>query len=177
MPTSHTLSCLVRGIVFLMFLGFQSSNAQSVLPEETALEKSKALVKEFNLPEKINPSKLVPFSPYAYSSLKFFVDPKSIVFIKDIEVRLMVVTLNESEKYQGIYLGFDCDKAVYRQYAFLDEDNWRKSENQEWRPIPSIGYNQYIAYLARASVCKGNGNVSNTYDLIDGLSGMKLPLY
>jgi hypothetical protein len=92
-------------------------------------------------------------------------------------VRVTAVTLNESGRYQGVYLGFDCNNSNYLQYAFLDDGVWRRPKTINWRPIPNIGYNQYVAYLAKWSACRGNGRAINKFEFLDGLQGAKGPAF
>jgi hypothetical protein len=150
------------------------SFAQRLFQSDVAREEAKAAATlEVELPKPFNKKDLTPFSPFAYSSLKFFVDKESISFISKEEVRLTVVTLNESEKYQGIYIGFRCDEFEYRQYGFLDDGVWRRHPDASWRPIPKAGYNQYVTFLAKSSTCQGSAPTLSKVAIIEGLQGPK----
>lgn len=160
--------------IFTLALTSNFGFSQRLFQSEAAKEESQLMANlEVELPNPFNKKELLPFSPFAYSSLKFFIDKASISFINDEEVRLTVVTLNESEKYQGIYIGFRCGEHEYRQYGFLDEGVWRRPQDVSWRPIPRLGYNQYVTFLARASTCQGGAVTSNKAALIEGLNGLK----
>ena len=151
-----------------------SSIAQRLFQSEAARDEAKAAATlEVELPKPFNVKDLTPFSPFAYSSLKFFIDKESISFISNEEVRLTVVTLNESEKYQGIYIGFRCGEFEYRQYGFLDDGVWRRPPEATWRPIPKAGYNQYVTYLGRSSICQGSAPTLSKAAILDGLLGPK----
>jgi len=163
-------SVLLTALV--MTSGF--SFAQRLFQSEVAREDAKAAATlEVELPKPFNVKDLTPFSPFAYSSLKFFIDKESISFISKEEVRLTVVTLNESEKYQGIYIGFRCGDFEYRQYGFLDDGVWRRPQEATWRPIPKLGYNQYVTFLARSSTCQGSAPNLSKAAIIEGLLGQK----
>jgi len=163
-------SVLLTALV--MTSGF--SFAQRLFQSEVAREEAKAAATlEVELPKPFNVKDLTPFSPFAYSSLKFFIDKESISFISKEEVRLTVVTLNESEKYQGIYIGFRCGDFEYRQYGFLDDGVWRRPQEATWRPIPKLGYNQYVTFLARSSTCQGSAPNLSKAAIIEGLLGQK----
>ena len=128
---------------------------------------------EVELPKPFKKGDLTPFVPSESSSIKFFIDKESISFINHDEVRLTVVTLNESDKYQGIYIGFRCDEYEFRQYGFLDDGVWRRPAALDWRKIPKPGYNQYVAFLARYSTCQGGGAVLGKTKLLEGLTGVR----
>lgn len=151
-----------------------SSFAQRLFQSEAARDEARvAATMEVELPKPFNKKDLTPFSPFAYSSLKFFIDKESISFINNEEVRLTVVTLNESEKYQGIYIGFRCDEFEYRQYGFLDDGVWRRHPDTSWRPIPKAGYNQYVTFLAKSSTCQGSAPTLSKVAIIEGLKGQR----
>jgi CNP1-like family len=163
-------SVLLTALVMTSSFSF----AQRLFQSEVAREEAKAAATlEVELPKPFSKKDLSPFSPFAYSSLKFFIDKESISFIGDDEVRLTVVTLNESEKYQGIYIGFRCGDFEYRQYGFLDDGVWRRPQEATWRPIPKLGYNQYVTFLARSSTCQGSAPTLSKVAIIEGLLGQK----
>jgi hypothetical protein len=150
------------------------SFAQRLFQSEAARDEARvAATLEVELPTPFSKKDLTPFSPFAYSSLKFFIDQESISFINKEEVRLTVVTLNESEKYQGIYIGFRCGDFEYRQYGFLDDGVWRRQPDTSWRPIPKAGYNQYVTFLARSSACQGASPTLSKVAIIEGLKGQR----
>ena len=175
-------SAIKQFIQLLSLIGYMSfvglSHAQFKLQDELsqAANQEKALL-EIELPKPFQVAKLVPYSPFAYSALKFFIDPDSISFIKQAEVRLVAVTLNESGGYQAVYLGFNCDTSEYKQYGFLDTNTWRVPAEVIWRPIPRIGYNQYVSFLAKASICEGNGPVLVKSKILEGLAGPRMSLF
>lgn len=156
-----------------LVLGNSTTYSQRLFQNKVPSDEAKALASlEVELPSPFHKKDLVPFSPFAYSSMKFFIDKESISFLNE-EVRLTVVTLNESEKYQGIYIGFRCDDHEYRQYGFFDDGIWRRPQGTVWRPIPSAGYNQYVTFLARASVCQGGAINLDKVSILEGLKGPK----
>jgi hypothetical protein len=171
----NRLNLIIKTVcVFTLFLTSTFSFSQRLFQSEAAKEDSKLMASiEVELPTPFNKKELHPFSPFAYSSLKFFIDKSSISYINDEEVRLTVVTLNEGEKYQGIYIGFRCNEYEYRQYGFLDDGVWRRPQDVSWRPIPRLGYNQYVTFLAKASTCQGGAVTLNKTALIEGLNGPK----
>ena len=158
----------IVALVIMSNYGFGQRLFQSQVAKE---ETNAPVIAEVELPKPFNKADLIPFVPSPNSSIKFFVDKESISFINHEEVRLTVVTLNESDKYQGIYIGFQCEDYEYRQYGFLEDGVWRRPREVEPRKIPKPSYNQYVAFLARASTCQRGGVTLGKAKLIEGLKG------
>ena len=157
--------------LILLFGGIQASTlsmAQSLIYGELQdLEKNKGaqegkLVFPSGPPEKNN---LFPFTPSGNSkTLQFYVDKKNFVIIKD-EVRYTVVIRSPEGAEQILFSGIDCRQFQKKTYARFENNAWVELHDQEWRPIPNLGYNNYQAYLGRRALCAGDSANSSIADI------------
>jgi hypothetical protein len=117
---------------------------------------------------------LFPFSPSANSkTLQFYVDKKNITTFQD-EVRYTVVIKSPEGADQIMFSGIDCRKSLKITYARFDNNTWVTSNDQEWKPIGNLGYNNYQAYLGRKALCAGDSANSNIKDINQRLQDINL---
>ncbi|BDW10130.1 hypothetical protein PSHI8_02120 [Polynucleobacter sp. SHI8] len=120
------------------------------------------LVMPIGPPQKNN---LFPFTPSANSkTLQFYVDKKNITIFKD-EVRYTVVIQSPEGAEQILFSGIDCKQFLKITYARYDNNTWVEAKDQEWKPIPNLGYNNYQAYLGRRALCAGDSANSSIADI------------
>ena len=120
---------------------------------------------------------LFPFSPSANSkTLQFYIDKKNITFFQD-EVRYTVVIKSPEGADQIIFSGIDCRKSLKITYARYDNNTWVASNEQEWRPIGNLGYNNYQAYLGRKALCAGDSANSSIADINQRLQDINIDTF
>jgi len=117
---------------------------------------------------------LFPFSPSANSkTLQFYVDKKNITIFQD-EVRYTVVIKSPEGADQIMFSGIDCRKSLKITYARYDNNTWVASNEQEWKPIGNLGYNNYQAYLGRKALCAGDSANSSIKDINQRLQDINI---
>ena len=120
---------------------------------------------------------LFPFSPSANSkTLQFYIDKKNITFFQD-EVRYTVVIKSPEGADQIMFSGIDCRKSLKITYARYDNNTWVASNEQEWRPIGNLGYNNYQAYLGRKALCAGDSANSSIADINQRLQDINIDTF
>ncbi|HVE54992.1 MAG TPA: CNP1-like family protein [Ramlibacter sp.] len=93
------------------------------------------------------------------SSLRFGVDPASIVVGSDGVVRYVVVATGPGGAVNGIYEGIRCSSAEVRVYARHNPDSgWVQAKTGDWQPLHGGTNFRYSLYLARNGVCIGHAN-------------------
>jgi len=168
-------------VIFLM-VGLISSSlsiAQSrIFGDLEDIDKNKdaqegKVVLPIDPPQKNN---LFPFTPSANSkTLQFFVDKKNITIFKD-EVRYTVVIQSPEGAEQILFSGIDCKQFLKITYARFDNNTWTAANDQEWRPIGNLGYNNYQAYLGRKALCAGDSANSSIADINRRLQDINIDL-
>ena len=120
---------------------------------------------------------LFPFSPSAnIKTLQFYIDKKNITFFQD-EVRYTVVIKSPEGADQIMFSGIDCRKSLKITYARYDNNTWVASNEQEWRPIGNLGYNNYQAYLGRKALCAGDSANSSIADINQRLQDINIDTF
>ena len=166
-------------VIFLMggFLCSSLSIAQSrIFGDLEDIDKNKEaqegkVVLPIGPPQKNN---LFPFTPSANSkTLQFYVDKKNIAIFQD-EIRYTVVIKSPEGAEQILFSGIDCRKSLKITYARYDNNTWVASNEQEWKPIGNLGYNNYQAYLGRKALCAGDSANSNIKDINQRLQDINL---
>ncbi|MBE7369686.1 CNP1-like family protein [Ramlibacter pallidus] len=93
------------------------------------------------------------------SSLRFGVDPGSIVVGTDGVVRYVVVATSPSGTVNGMYEGIRCSSGEVKVYARHNPDSgWVQVKNSDWQPLHGGTNFRYSLYLARNGVCVGHSN-------------------
>ena len=93
------------------------------------------------------------------SSLRFGVDPGSIVVGTDGVVRYVVVATSPSGTVNGIYEGIRCSSGEVKVYARHNPDSgWVQATNSDWKPLHQGTNFRYSLYIARNGVCLGHSN-------------------
>ena len=122
------------------------------------------------LPDVPKMENLKQFTVNGGSSLKFFIDTKSIKIGNDDVIRYVVVIKSPSGAEQAKLEGLRCETFEYKLYATLGEDGkWKPVNASEWKFVPNLGYNQYQATLGRGGLCFGTGANSNFKSALDSL--------
>jgi hypothetical protein len=157
-------------VIFLIvgLISSSLSTAQSrIYGDLEEIDKNKD-VKEGKVVFPIGPplkNNLFPFITSANSkTLQFFVDKKNITMFKD-EVRYTVVIQSPEGAEQILFSGIDCRQFLKITYARYDNNMWVASNDQEWKPIGNLGYNNYPAYLGRKALCAGDSANSSISDI------------
>ncbi|WP_295542415.1 CNP1-like family protein [uncultured Pseudacidovorax sp.] len=113
----------------------------------------------------------------AYMTLKFGVDPKTIVITPDGVVRYVVVAWREGgNAVNAFYEGVRCATAEYKTYARSSGSGWRPVDNPEWKRIGDRN-SVYTAELAQQALCRGRAPRASVSDMVRELKRPEILLY
>ena len=172
----RNLDSIYKIAIGFLMIGFlchaQTSLAKEVEEEEVDPFLPKVFKEEgiTQLPEAPKMENLKQFTVNGGSSLKFFVDSKSLKIGNDGVIRYVVVIKSPSGAEQSKLEGLRCDTFEYKLYAILGDDGkWKPMNSSEWKMVPNLGYNQYQAALGRGGLCSGTSANSNFKELLNNL--------
>jgi hypothetical protein len=153
----------------IVLLSSQNSFSQSRLFQDLSEIDSTAPKIEVKVVFPKNPPQekdLVPFTPSADSkTLQFFLDSQNITVVQNI-VQYVVVIRSPEGSQQTLLAGLNCSIFLKRTYASLQNGVWQAMNDNEWRPVSNLGYNNYPAYLGRKAFCAGETANSNVSDIM-----------
>ena len=114
-------------------------------------------------PPAFSQSRLVPFEVSASSSLRFGVDPATLVITPDGIVRYVVVASSQSGAINAFYEGLRCATREVKTYArFVPGSGWKQLQDVEWKPL----INGHSFQLARQGICIGGNAPEVSVDRI-----------
>lgn len=100
--------------------------------------------------------KLVPLEAVPSSTLKFGVDPSSVVVTPEGIVRYVVVATNREGAINAFYEGVRCVTAQHKVYGrYHPSGGWRVDEKAEWRKLHDV--RGHALLIARTGACMGDG--------------------
>lgn len=113
----------------------------------------------------------------AYMTLKFGIDPKTIVITPDGVVRYVVLGWREgSNTVNAFYEGVRCATAEYRTYARSADGEWRMAEGTDWKRIDERN-SIYTYELSRQALCRGRAPRASVTDMVRELKRPEILLY
>lgn len=106
-------------------------------------------------PPAFDESRLAPIDMPKYMTLKFGVDPATIVVTGDGIVRYVVVATNKAGgATNAFYEGVRCATGEMKTYARYSGDGWEKVANPDWKPLWTLN-SSYTTALAQQGLCRG----------------------
>lgn len=107
-------------------------------------------------PRAFDLKKLVPLEAVSGSTLKFGVDPASVVVAPEGVVRFVVVATNAEGAINAFYEGIRCVTAQFKVYArYHPGGGWTMDEKAEWKKLHDV--RGHALMIARSGACLGDG--------------------
>lgn len=106
------------------------------------------------------------------SSLRFGVDPASIVLGSDRIVRYVVVGTSSSGVVNAFYEGIRCSTGEVRLYARHSPDRgWVPVSDSQWRPLREPRLSRHSLVIARTGACLGGAPNDSAAQIVRDLGG------
>jgi len=116
-----------------------------------------------------NVDRLVEISMPRYMTLKFGVDPATIVVTGDGVVRYVVVARNPAGgAINAFYEGVRCATEQMKGYARSGGNGWETASDPEWRSFRTMS-SSYTKALAQQALCQGGAPRQSVGNMIDRL--------
>lgn len=122
-------------------------------------------------PPAFEPSRALPFEGAAYASLRYAVDPATLVIGKDGVVRYVVVVTSPDGNVTGLYEGIRCSAAQVKTYARSNAGTWTPTQNAEWQELFDNGATRHSLWLAKQGVCVGAAPQTTVREMVNALKG------
>jgi hypothetical protein len=114
-------------------------------------------------PPAFKSSALVAIDMPHYVTLKFGIDPDTLVITPDGIVRYVMVAVNASGSVNAMYEGLRCATGEVKTYARASTSGaWSVVKTPEWRRITDNLPSKHALALARQGVCQGGGMMANS---------------
>jgi hypothetical protein len=106
------------------------------------------------------------------SSLRFGVDPASIVVGRDRIVRYVVVATSSSGAVNAFYEGIHCSTAEVKVYARHNPDSgWVPVPDSRWRSLYETRPSPHSLAIARGGACVGEAPNQSAAQIVHDLGG------
>jgi hypothetical protein len=104
------------------------------------------------------------------SSLRFGVDPESVVVGSDRVVRYVVVATSTTGTVNAMYEGLRCNTGEVKVYARHNPDSgWVPVRNAEWRALHETQNTRHSLLIARTGACIGHAANGNGAEIVRAL--------
>lgn len=126
-------------------------------------------------PPAFNPDRLVPVDMPPYVSLRFGVDPATLVITPDGIVRYVMVTKNDVGSVSAMYEGIRCASGEVKTYArYSSSGHWSAVKDPQWQGLNDNLPSRHAMALARQGVCQGRSTSGNS--AADIVRALKSPM-
>lgn len=133
--------------------------------DESLVEKWKE--SKFTVPSYPNDRDLLPVSMPTSSTLKIYIDSKSISRAPDLVARFTFIVESPSGARNVFYDGLRCETREYKTYAIGTTNHTLVPvKNPTWQRIPQPEFNAFRDYLYRHYVCDKNAFARSPEDLV-----------
>ena len=158
-------------IIGQFLLGFSVLAMASVCAAQGFVEDPDWKELEVPPPPAFNKDKLILIDMPPYVSLKFGIDPATLVISKDGVVRYVMVTANSSGSISAMYEGIRCASGEFKTYArFNSTGQWMAVKDPQWRPLNDNNTSKHALALARSGGCnERSGPAMSVPAIITGL--------
>lgn len=109
--------------------------------------------------------RLIPIEMPPYMSLKFGVDPATLVLTGDGVVRYVVVATNSSGAMNAFYEGVRCATEEVKTYARYNSGAWHQVESPDWKRIGNLN-SLYARELSKQGLCRGHAPRVSVGDMV-----------
>lgn len=169
MPKFRTLAFMTLlfkcGVLIWLTLSSLTTQAQLQMDDPDWKES------EATAPPALNRSQLIAIDMPHYVSLKFGIDPATLVLTPDGIARYVVVAVNTSGSVSAMYEGIRCATGQVKTYARSGENGvWSLVKEPLWRNLTGNLPSKHALALARQGVCDGgSATASSVADIIKNL--------
>jgi hypothetical protein len=120
-------------------------------------------------PPAFKQDRVVPIEMPRYMSLKFGVDPGTIVIGEDGVVRYVVIASNkEGGAINAFYEGVRCATDEVKSYARYSGGAWEPVRNPEWKRISDLN-SRYTGELSAQGLCRGHAPRRTVSEIVNQL--------
>jgi hypothetical protein len=120
-------------------------------------------------PPAFDESRLVPIEMPKYMTLKFGVDPATIVINGDGVVRYVVVATNKAGGATNAYYeGVRCATGEMKTYARFGSKTWDPVPAPEWKKMWELN-SSYTLALAQQGICRGAAPRGSVNEMVQRL--------
>lgn len=116
-------------------------------------------------PPTFDVKRLLPVEMPPYMSLKFGVDPATLVVTGDGVVRYVVVATGPSGASNAFYEGVRCATDEVKTYARFNSGAWQPVDEPEWKRIETMN-SSYVRALSSQGLCRGRAPRFSTRDMV-----------
>ncbi len=117
-------------------------------------------------PPAFDASRLAPIEVQSYMTLKFGVDPATIVITDDGIVRYVVVATNKAGgATNAFYEGVRCATGEVKSYARYSGSGWEKVANPEWKHMALLS-SSYTLALAQQGLCRSGAPRASVGEIV-----------
>ena len=122
-------------------------------------------------PPAFHSDQLIPIEMPRYVSLRFGVDPATLVITPDGIVRYVMVTKSATGSISAMYEGIRCGRGEVKTYARLSASgHWSPVKDPQWQRLNDNLPSRHAQALAQQGACEGNSITGNsTPDIIRAL--------
>ena len=121
-------------------------------------------------PPSFNLQKLVAIDMPNFTSLKFGVDPETIVISNDGVVRYIMVATSESGVINAMYEGIRCTTGEVKTYARYNASGWEKVNDAKWTDLQAKKPSYHAKAFARQGGCDGRARATSAADVVRALN-------
>lgn len=120
-------------------------------------------------PPAFDVNRLVPIGMPGYMTLKFGIDPSTIVVTGDGVVRYVVVARNpEGGAVNVFYEGVRCATEQMKGYARSSGGDWEMVTNPQWKSLRATN-SSYTKAIAQQALCQGGAPRQSAAEMIGRL--------
>lgn len=106
------------------------------------------------------------------STLRFGVDPASVVLTSDGVVRYVVVATSDTGAVNAFYEGIRCSTGETRLYARHNPDKgWVPVKDAQWRSLQEARPSRHSLVIARTGACVGGAPNQSAAQIVRDLGG------
>ncbi|MHB8949616.1 MAG: CNP1-like family protein [Rhodoferax sp.] len=122
-------------------------------------------------PPAFHADRLIPIDMPSYVSLRFGVDPATLVITPDGIVRYVMVTRNATGAISAMYEGIRCARGEVKTYArYSSSGQWSAVKDPLWQRLNDNLPSRHALALARQGVCEGRAmSASSVADIVRAL--------
>jgi len=114
-------------------------------------------------PPAFHTDKLIPIDMPKFVSLRFGVDPATLVITPDGIVRYVMVASNATGSISAIYEGIRCASGEVKTYArFNTSGHWSAVKDPQWQGLDDNLPSRHALALARQGACQGRSTPGNS---------------
>ena len=108
-------------------------------------------------PPPVRTERLVQLDVPGTTTMRFGVDPLSVVIGEDRVVRYVVVATSPSGTVNAMYEGLRCNTAEVKVYArYNPGSGWVPTRDPDWQRMQDVPNVRYSLAIARQGACLGN---------------------